>query len=75
MRESRLFAAFLDGVNIASVAIILTVCISFGRETIMDWRTILIAMLSLIITFGFRKINAVFLIIGSAALGYLLQLI
>ena len=75
MRNSRLFSAFLDGVNIASVAIILTVCISFGRETIMDWRTILIAIPSLIFTFGFRKVNTVFLIIGSAALGYALQLL
>lgn len=75
MRKSRLFSAFLDGVNIASVAIILTVCISFGRETILDWRTILIAMLSLVVIFGFRKINTVFLVIGSAALGYMLQLL
>ena len=75
MRNSRLFSSFLDGVNIASVAIILTVCISFAGETIMDWRTILIAILSLIICFGFRKVNTVFLIIGSAALGYVMQLI
>ena len=75
MRKSRLFSAFLDGVNIASVAIILTVCIRFSRETVTDWRTILIAALSLIITFGFRKVNTVFLILGSAALGYVLQLL
>jgi chromate transporter len=75
MRKSCLFSAFLDGVNIASVAIILTVCISFTRETVSDWRTILIAMLSLLVTFGFRKVNAVFLIIGSAAFGYILQLL
>jgi chromate transporter len=74
MRKSRLFSAFLDGVNIASVAIILTVCIHFGRETISDWRTILIAALSLLVTFGFRKINTTFLIIGSSVMGYLLQL-
>jgi chromate transporter len=74
MRKSRLFSAFLDGVNIASVAIILTVCISFSREVISDWRTILIAVISLIFTFGFRQVNTVFLIIGSAFLGYLLQL-
>jgi chromate transporter len=74
MRKSRLFSAFLDGVNIASVAIILAVCISFGRETISDWRTILTALLSLVVTFGFRKVNTVFLVIGSATLGYVLQL-
>jgi chromate transporter len=75
MRKSRLFAAFLDGVNIASVAIILTVCISFARETISDWRTIVIELFSLVLTFGFRKINTVFLVVGSAALGYVLQLV
>jgi chromate transporter len=75
MRKSHLFSAFLDGVNIASVAIILTVCISFAKETISDWRTILIAMLSLVVTFGFRRVNTVFLLIGSAAFGYVLQLL
>ncbi len=74
MRKSRLFSAFLDGVNIASVAIILTVCIQLGKETISDWRSLLIAGISLAVTFGFPKWNSVFLIIGSAALGYLLQL-
>ena len=70
MIKSRLFSAFLDGVNIASVAIILTVCISFGRETISDWRTILIAVLSLLVTFSFQKMNTVFVILGSAVINF-----
>lgn len=74
MRRSPRFAAFLDGVNSASIAIILTVCISFGRETLTGWRTILILLLSLIVTFGFRKVNTVFVVLGSALLGYILQL-
>jgi chromate transporter len=74
MRSSKWFSAFLDGVNIASVAMILTVCIQFGKETIADWRTILIALISVCVTFGFPKWNTVFLIIGSSALGYILQL-
>ncbi len=74
MRTSRMFSAFLDGVNIASIAIIMTVCISFSREAISGWRTILIAILSLIFTFCFRRINTIFLIIGSAVLGYMLLL-
>lgn len=72
MRQSRLFSAFLDGVNAASIAIILTVCISFGRETITDWRTILIAGLSLVVTFGFPKVNTALVVAGSGILGYLL---
>jgi len=75
MRKSKLFSAFLDGVNIASIAIIVTVCVSFTRATVTDWKTILICLLSLLVTFGFRKVNTVFVILGSAFLGYALQLI
>jgi len=75
MRKSVLFSAFLDGVNIASVAIVLTVCITFAKATIADWRTILIAMLSLAVMFGFGKVNSVFVVVGGAILGYLLHLV
>jgi chromate transporter len=75
MRRSKLFSAFLDGVNAASVALIVTVCIAFTRETVTDWRTVLIAVLSLMVTFGFRKINTVFVIVGSSLAGYLLLLL
>jgi chromate transporter len=73
MRRSKLFSAFLDGVNAASVAIIVTVCIAFARETVTDWRTVLIAVLSLCVTFGLRKVNTVFVVMGSALAGYVLQ--
>jgi chromate transporter len=75
MRRSKLFSAFLDGVNAASVAIIVTVCIAFTRETVTDWRTILIGLLSLVVTFGFRKVNTVFVVIASALAGYMLQML
>jgi chromate transporter len=75
MRRSRLFSAFLDGVNVASIAIIVTVCFEFGRETVTDWRTILIAALSFIVTFGFRRVNSAWVILCGGLLGYLLSLI
>ncbi len=75
MRKSKLFSAFLDGVNIASVAIIIVVCITFSKETITGWRTIVIALLSLVVTFGFKKVNNVFVVIGGALLGYVLYLL
>jgi chromate transporter len=75
MRRSKLFSAFLDGVNAASVAIILTVCIEFGRATITDWRAVVIAVLSGIVVFGFPKVNSAFVILGGSVLGYLLGLI
>ena len=75
MRNSKLFSAFLDAVNVASVAIIAAVCFEMGRETITDWRTILIAVLSITIAFGFRKLNSAFVVLGGSLVGYLLTLL
>jgi chromate transporter len=75
IRTSQLFSAFLDAVNIASVAIIVAVCITMGREVLTDWRTVLIAVLSIVITFRFRKVNSALVVLGGAGLGYLLSMI
>jgi chromate transporter len=74
MRRSKYFSAFLDGVNAASVAIILTVCIDFSRATITDWRAVVIALASAVVVFEFPKVNSAFVIVGGAVLGYLLML-
>ncbi|MGZ5219419.1 MAG: chromate efflux transporter [Chitinophagaceae bacterium] len=74
IRSSKLFSAFLDAVNIASVALIIAVCYKMGKETITDWRTIVIAVLGILVTFGFRKINSALIILGGSLLGYLLTL-
>jgi len=75
MRKSRIFSAFLDAVNIAAVAVIVAVCIEMGKETLTDWRTILIAAISLICVFVFKKMNSAFIVIGGALFGYILTLI
>lgn len=75
MRSSMELSAFLDAVNVASVALIAAICSIMGKETITDWRTILIALLSAVIVFKFKKINSAFVVIGGALLGYLLYLI
>ncbi len=75
MRESKLLRGFLDAVNIAAVAIMISVLFEIAVESIVDWRSILIAVLSLIITFGFKKVSVMWLVLGGAVLGYLLHLI
>lgn len=75
MRNSKLFSAFLDAVNVASVAIIVAVCFDMGKDTITDWRTILIAVLSSAIAFGYKKLNSAFVVLGSSLIGYLLTLV
>ena len=68
-------AVFLDAVNVASIAIILAVVIDIGRETLLDWRAVLIALVSLIATFYFKKLNTAFIVVGGALMGYLLSYI
>jgi chromate transporter len=75
MRKSDIFSSFLDGVNVAAVAIILAICYVLGKETITDWKTIFIAIISLIFTFGFKKVNSAFVVLGGSLLGYALSLL
>jgi chromate transporter len=75
MRNSKLFSTFLDAVNVASVAIIISVCFAMGKDTITDWRTISIAVLSIALTFGYKKINSAFIVLGGSLIGYLLTLL
>jgi len=72
MRNSKLFAAFLDAVNVASIAIIISVCFQMGKDSITDWRMLLIALVSILITFKYRKINSAFIVLGGSIIGYLL---
>lgn len=75
IRNSKLFSAFLDAVNVASVAIIVAVCFEMSKDTITDWRTILISVLSITIAFGYKKLNSAFVVLGGSLIGYLLTLI
>jgi chromate transporter len=75
LRKSKVMSVFLDTVNIVSVAIILSVIIEIGEATLLDWRTILIAAISFVVTFSFKKLNTAFVIFGGALLGYLLYVL
>lgn len=72
LRKSKVLSAFLDAVNIASVAVILAVAIEMGRDAITDWRSIVIALGSMIVLLVFRKLNSAFIVVGGAIAGYLL---
>ncbi|MEN3324759.1 chromate efflux transporter [Mariniflexile soesokkakense] len=75
MRKSKIIRATLDAVNIAAVALIVAVCFEMGKDSITDWRTIIIAITSLILVFAFKKLNSAFIVLGSAIFGYFLNLI
>lgn len=75
LRSSKVMSMFLDTVNMASIALILAVCVEIGESSITDWKTIVIALLGFIITLSFKKLNTAFVVLGGSVLGYLLWLI
>ena len=75
MRNSKPFSVFLDAVNVASIAIIIAICFQMGLDVITDWRTILIAAISILISFNYKKINSAFIVFVGSLLGYILTFI
>ena len=73
MRKSKLLGYVLDSINVSAVAIMLAVLYVMSLETLSDWRAILIAVLSAIIIFGFKKVHVIWVIVMGAVLGYALQ--
>lgn len=72
MRKSNIIGAILDAVNVAAVALIIAVSIQMAKDTLTDWRTIVIAIASLMVVFVFKKLNSAFIVLGGAIIGYAL---
>jgi len=72
IRKSPALSAFLDTVNIAAVGVIVAVCFEMAKDSLTDWRTIVIAILSIIAVFWFKKLNSAFIVLGGAFLGFIL---
>jgi len=75
LRRSKVMSAFLDTVNVASIALILGVCVDMGWSSIIDWKTALIGVIGFAVSFGFKTLNTAFVVVGGSMLGYLLWLI
>jgi chromate transporter len=73
MRQSKVLSQFLNAVNIAAVAIMVSVLFEIGRESLVDWRAIVIAAVSFAVTFGMKKVSVMWVVLGGAILGYLLH--
>jgi chromate transporter len=72
IRQSKIAAAFLDGVNAAAVALMASVVISLGRATLVDGWTWGAGLASAVLLVRYR-VNATWLIVGGAALGILVH--
>ena len=68
LRQSPIAGGFLDGVNVASLALMAVVTWHLGRAAILDSPTALLAVVSAILLIRFR-VNSLWLILGGAMLG------
>jgi len=73
MQRSKLLRGFLDSVNVAAVAVMLAVLYTMSIETLIDWKAGLIALLSAVIIFGFKKVSVLWVVLLGSLLGYALH--
>ena len=68
LRASRPVGAFLDGVNVASLALMAAVTLQLARPALVDGRTTALFLVSAAVLAAFR-INAAWLVLAGGALG------
>ncbi len=71
LRKSLLAGAFLDGVNVAALALIAAAAWNLGREALVDGPTFAIAIISGLLLLRYR-LNSAWLVLGGAAIGLVL---
>ena len=73
LRKSPWSAAFLDGVNMASVGLMAAVVWQLGAAAFVDWPSVAIAAVAAVLLR--LKVNSAWLVLGGALAGFLLYLV
>lgn len=68
IRRSKVAGAFLDGVNVGSLALMAEVSWQLGRASLVDFTTVGLAVVAVVALLRWR-LNSVWLILGGAGLG------
>ena len=71
IRASRTASSALDGVNVASLALMAMVTWQLARSAIVDWLTVALAIGSAALVFRFPRLNSAWLVAGAGVLGAL----
>lgn len=70
LRKSATAAAFLDGVNVASLALMAVVTAQLGRAAMVDVVTVVLGLTSAVVLVRWKP-NSTWLVLGGAALGWI----
>ena len=71
LRASRTVGIILDGVNVASLALMALVTWQLARSAVIDWFSLVLALGSAVLLIRYRQMNSAWLVIGSGMLGIL----
>lgn len=74
LRRSRVASGFLDGVNVASLALMAVVTGQLGRVAVIDVPTLALALVSIFLLMH-RRVNSAWLILTGAAVGIAAKLL
>jgi chromate transporter len=74
IRKSPMAGAFLDGINVGSLALMLVVTYELGRTALIDLATVALLLISVVLLIRYR-INSAWLVIGGALAGYVLGVV
>ncbi|MGB8169751.1 MAG: chromate efflux transporter [Chthoniobacteraceae bacterium] len=69
LRASPVAGAFLDGVNVASLALMTVVTWQLARAALVDWRTLALATATAFLLLKYR-VNSAWLVLGGAIAGW-----
>ena len=69
LRASRTAGAILDGINVASLALMALVTWQLARAAFVDWFTLLLGVASAVALIRYRRLNSAWLVLAAGALG------
>jgi len=69
LRASHTAGAILDGINVASLALMALVTWQLARSAIVDWFTLLLGVASAVLLMRYRQLNSVWLVLAAGLLG------
>ena len=68
LRQSQMFSAFLDAVNAASIALLVSIGIRMATVTLSDWKSSVIAISAIACTFSIKRWNGIYSVLLGAIL-------
>ena len=69
LRASRTAGRILDGINVASLALMALVTWQLARSALVDWFTLLLGIASAVALLRYRGLNSAWLVLAAGALG------